>query len=291
MNPKSLLILLCVSCGTPPVAESGSEVESGGSSSSDDGSTDGGSSSDSTDATTDDGSMTGGTSLCLPVTDMPVFLDCDPFAQDCPEGEKCVPYASSGGSWDANKCVAVQGTQAVGEPCIFGGIVEATDDCDADSFCWNVQEVDGEMVGSCHGFCGGSADMPECPEGFECLISSEPIVTLCFPQCDPVAQNCADGLACYWTAGTFTCAPPLEPPGIPPGQPCGFINDCEPGSLCLDASVVPDCAGASCCTSVCDVGLGDAQCAAIPNTACVSFWEQGMAPDGYDHVGICGVWP
>jgi hypothetical protein len=60
--------------------------------------------------------------------------ECDPFAQDCPEGEKCVAYASSGGSLDANKCVLINGDAMPGESCMYGGVVEASDDCNASAW-------------------------------------------------------------------------------------------------------------------------------------------------------------
>src|SRR5690606_4445407 len=67
-----------------------------------------------------------------------VTSECDPFMQDCPDGEKCVPYGSTGGNWDANKCVAVTGSGAAGDPCTYGGTSEATDDCDDNTHCWDV---------------------------------------------------------------------------------------------------------------------------------------------------------
>jgi hypothetical protein len=286
----SLVCLLCVACGPPRVAASTSDGESSdsstGSSSSDTSSSD--------TSSTDDGSTTSDTSesSIIPPYDQSWDSGCDPFEQDCPDGEKCVPYSSTGGSsWDDNKCVTVLGSQATGEPCTFGGIVEATDDCDATGFCWNAQEVDGELLGTCHSFCGGSLDTPECPDGSECVISSDPVVTLCIPWCDPVAQDCDDGLGCYWTGTAFNCAWTADPPGIPLGQPCRFANACEAGSLCVDASMMPDCAGTGCCGSYCGLSLGDAQCDAVPGTLCVPFWEQGMAPAGYEDVGICIVGP
>ena len=78
--------------------------------------------------------------------DVSEIVECDSFEQDCPEGEKCVPYGSTGGNWDANKCVPVMGDQEPGEPCWWGGVVEATDNCDETSACWDVWDVDGELV-------------------------------------------------------------------------------------------------------------------------------------------------
>jgi hypothetical protein len=41
---------------------------------------------------------------------------CDPFAQDCPAGEKCVPYDLAGNNWNANKCAAVVGDRGAHVP-------------------------------------------------------------------------------------------------------------------------------------------------------------------------------
>jgi hypothetical protein len=212
---------------------------------------------------------------------------CDTFAQDCPEGEKCVPYASSGDVWDDSKCVPVLGDQAMGEPCTYDGAAEGTDDCDATSLCWGVDEND---QGTCHAFCMGTPDTPECPPMTECSVSGSGVINLCLPNCDPLLQDCNEGAGCYWANVTFNCIFTVRE-GIPIGEPCGYINDCVPGSMCVDGSVLPDCAGSACCTSFCDVTLGDAQCDVLPGTVCVAFFEEGLAPEGYEDVGVCALSP
>jgi hypothetical protein len=213
--------------------------------------------------------------------------ECDPFLQDCYDGEKCVPYASSGDSWDAFKCVLVTGDQATGEPCTYGGIVDASDDCDELSGCWNLQDVEGELVGTCHAFCMGTADDSVCPAGSTCWISGSGIPSYCIPTCDPVAQDCGPGLGCYLSGVSFQCL--LGTQNIPVGEPCGFINDCAPGLTCLAAEVFPTCNGSACCATWCNHELGDAQCETTPGTVCELFFEDGRAPPGLEHVGVCIV--
>jgi hypothetical protein len=211
---------------------------------------------------------------------------CDSFQQDCPEGEKCVPYASSGGSWDATKCVPIMGGQATGEPCVSDGVAEGTDDCDGTGYCFDVMANDGEMIGTCYAFCKGSADAPECPPSSQCSISGDGTITLCIPTCDPILQDCNEGTACYWAYNDFTCI--FTTQDIPIGQPCGFINDCAPGLMCVNADVVPACEAAACCSTFCELGALEDLCPALlPETACVPFFEDGMAPAEYEHVGIC----
>jgi hypothetical protein len=71
------------------------------------------------------------------------------------------------------------------------------------------------------------------------------------------------------------------------GEPCEFANACAVGLICAAAEVLPDCAGVGCCTPFCNVEWGDAQCEALTATSCVPFFEVGMAPPGYELVGIC----
>jgi hypothetical protein len=215
--------------------------------------------------------------------------ECDSFSQDCLDGEKCVPYASSGGNWDANKCVPVTGDQAVGEPCSYAGAAEGTDDCDATSMCWDVTDIDGELVGTCTPFCMGTADDPECPEGSSCNLSGAGVITLCIFNCDPLLQNCAEGLACYWANNDFNCI--FTTQDIPPGEPCGFINDCAAGSFCVNSDVVPSCNGSACCSPFCNLDLPDQTCDVLPGTTCVPFFEVGLAPPGDEDIGVCLVPP
>ncbi len=46
--------------------------------------------------------------------DMTGLSSCDSWSQDCPDGERCVAYASSGATWDANKCVEIKGDKKMG---------------------------------------------------------------------------------------------------------------------------------------------------------------------------------
>ncbi|MFO7564237.1 MAG: VWA domain-containing protein [Enhygromyxa sp.] len=131
---------------------------------------------DGSGGSTTGGSSTGGS--FVPADDLGGSSQCDPFAQDCPEGEKCVAYASAGGSLDANKCVPVNGEAMPGEPCSYAGVVEATDDCDASSYCWDVSD----STGTCAQFCQGVADAPQCPEGFDCLLAYSGALNLCLDE-------------------------------------------------------------------------------------------------------------
>jgi hypothetical protein len=282
------VLLASVACGPPRIGSSttgeGTDSDELGADATSTGTTSTGTTDSETsdpETSTDESS----TDAFLPRWDIVPIDPCDPFQQDCPEGEKCVPYASMGGPWNAHKCVPVMGDQAPGEPCWYGGAVAATDNCDETSMCWNVTVIDGELVGTCTILCTGSADTPECPEGSSCSISGDGSVYVCISNCDPLLQDCGPGLACYWANGIFTCIFSIQ--DIPTGEPCDSINACAIGNGCVIAEVLPSCVSAACCTLFCNVMLGDQQCDALPGTSCVPFFEQGMAPPGYELVGLC----
>jgi hypothetical protein len=212
--------------------------------------------------------------------DMPAEAECDPWTQDCPEGEKCVAYASGGASWDSNKCVPVNGDGQLGDPCMYGGAIESTDDCGEETWCWNVNM---EGIGTCTSFCDGTPDDPLCDPGFGCSIANNGSINICLLECDPLLQDCEGENVCFYDfSGNFVCA--FAADMIPTGEPCGFINDCAPGNVCLDATALPSCNGASCCGAFCD--LLDPMCATV-GTDCTAFFEEGTAPPGYESVGVC----
>jgi hypothetical protein len=211
-----------------------------------------------------------------------IFGDCDPWLQDCVEGEKCVPYSSDGGPWNANRCVQVNGDGQPGDACSWAGISDGSDSCGASSHCWDVMEVDGQLQGVCTPFCQGSADSPQCGPNTACLIANEGSINLCVATCDPLTQDCGSGLGCFWANNNFQCI--FTAGDILGGEPCGYINDCAPGHLCATADVLPACNGSACCTPFCD--LVDPYCA-NPATQCAAFFEEGTAPPNYEGVGVC----
>ena len=218
----------------------------------------------------------------VPDEDFGNVSSCDPWTQDCPDGEKCVAYASAGGSWDANKCVPVTGSGATGDPCMYGGAVESTDDCDENNWCW---DVDMEGIGTCTPFCTGSPDDPQCEPGTSCSIANEGSINLCLLSCNPLLQDCpVDGTSCFWDGGGFVCANATQ--DIPVGEPCGYINDCVGGTICLAPDVFPSCNGASCCGEFCD--LADPTCT-LAGTECTAFFEEGQEIPGLEDVGVCIV--
>jgi hypothetical protein len=224
------------------------------------------------------------------------MMECDVFAQDCAEGEKCMPWANDGGSaWNATKCSPLDPNPAqVGDPCtVEGSGVSGIDNCDSAMMCW---DVDPETnMGTCVAFCTGSAADPMCEDPTTvCIIANEGVLALCLPGCDPLLQDCVEGQACYPVNEDFACAPDASGPDLGVyGDPCEYINACDPGLFCANPDVVPGCAGAAgCCSEFCDLtdAAGAMQCMGQGGGQdCTPWYAEGQAPPGYENVGACAI--
>ena len=233
---------------------------------------------DTSDGNDDDWSSSG--SFYAVPEDFSGVSECDPWLQDCPDGEKCVPYASTGGTWDANKCVPILGDGAPGDPCTSTGLIEATDDCDADSVCWHAGP---DQPGACTSFC--APDPPSCEADQACMIANRGSINLCLDACDPLGQDCDSGFGCFFVSAVFVCMVATE---APLGEPCGYVNDCPAASVCVAAEQLPGCAGESCCAAYCS--LSEPACAQ-PDTTCVALFEPSEPPTPFDDVGLCRAMP
>lgn len=220
---------------------------------------------------------------------------CSIFAQDCPPGEKCMPYANDGGpAWNATGCFPIaRDPVGYGETCqVEGNGASGLDDCDAGMMCWHVNR---DGFGECVHMCIGGWKDPTCPlPDQHCPISAEGVLLICRPNCDPLAQDCAyDDEVCYPLQDEWGCAPDASGDGGTFGDPCEFTNACDPMHVCLGAAALPGCEGSvGCCSQICDVldETSDAACAALAaGTACEAWYLEGQAPTGYEHVGVCAV--
>ena len=227
--------------------------------------------------------------ICDPETGGPTGPGCDVFAQDCPEGEKCAPYAEGGGStWNAVKCVPVLGTGRPGEPCTAaGGGRDGIDDCEEGALCWNVDDMN---HGVCVEQCQGSEANPVCDDEdkFNCAITASGVINLCFLDCDPLLQDCPGDDLCLIFGYEFLC---LVDRSGEEGQlfdGCEFVTACDKGLICLNPAAATECdlnAG-GCCLPFCDFSDPNAACPGV-GLSCVSLYEEGITPPKYKDVGIC----
>jgi hypothetical protein len=254
----------------------------------------------STTGTTDSTSTetTDGSPLVCDEYVPPPGLECDLWLQDCPAGEKCIAWSDDGtSSWNSVRCSPIDpALDQVGDSCtVEGSGTSGIDSCDIGAMCWAVDSD--TNIGTCVALCTGCPEEPICDEaGTTCTITNDGIITLCLPGCDPLTQDCVAGQACYPVGDSFLCAPDASGAGGAYGDPCAFINVCDPGLFCLGTASVPPgeaCQGAAgCCTEACDLldPLGDAQCTGAPGgQVCTPWYAMGMAPVGYDDVGVCSL--
>jgi hypothetical protein len=224
-----------------------------------------------------------------------VNIECDIWAQDCPEGEKCMPWANDGGNaWNATRCSPLDPAPAsVGDECtVEGSGVSGIDNCEVSSMCWNVDPE--SNMGTCIAFCMGSEANPVCENpGSSCSILNEGTLILCLPNCDPLLQDCNEGEGCYPTNDIFSCVPDAGGEQGAFGEGCEFLNVCDPGLFCANPAGVPNCAGSiGCCSSFCDTTDPSATSNCPGNAGgqeCVPWFEEGQAPPGYENLGACVI--
>ena len=234
----------------------------------------------------DDSGMTGVSFLPLPDAGTE-DTSCDLFTQDCPPGQKCMPWADDGSqAWNATRCSPIaKDPAAPGEPCtVEGGPYSGFDDCQLGTLCHDVDPK--TLEGTCLALCTGTETDPSCedPQSF-CDYGSGGAVALCFPMCHPLEDDCAEGEGCYPLNNTWMClATDTMGNSGAAGAPCMFIDACLPGLMCAGSASVPDCESPGCCTELCD--LDDPQCS-LEGVSCQAWFEPGEAPPGYENVGAC----
>ncbi len=229
--------------------------------------------------------------LCVPDGGTEPF-ECDPWAQDCPVGEKCMPWANDGGSsWNATRCSPVDASpNQIGDPChVEGSGVSGIDDCALGAMCF---DVDPETnTGTCYEMCHGSEANPQCFDpSSTCIFGGDGVLILCYPMCNPLDFDCGEGRGCYPGWDTFICSYDASGDAGAFGDACDYTNDCDAGLFCGEPEQLPECAGTNCCNAFCDLGLADPD-ATCPGFAdgqtCLPYYEDGQAPSGLETLGYC----
>ncbi len=247
---------------------------------------------DSTSATTNTTEASTSTTDTDTDTDTDPFLpsadanpSCNTYAENCPDGQKCMPY-SNGGPWNDFKCVDVTGDGQAGDPCtVEESQVSGIDDCALHHICWDVDIETSE--GTCVAFCDGSSDDPSCGDvNTACLIAYDEYINLCLPTCDALLQNCPNNEGCFPHNNTFTCelVAVADDNGLE-GDPCEYVNACQKGLMCAMGSMVPNCTEDGCCTPMCDLDDNPDPCE--NNKECLPIYPQNESI----RVGFCGLIP
>lgn len=213
---------------------------------------------------------------------------CDPTSQDCPDGEKCTAVSPMEGQpWGVNECVPVAGGKQLGDACdVMGGKYTGLDDCDVGYICL-LTDDDGKG-GTCVEFCDVNMTCPK--SGAMCVVYNDGSLPICLANCDPLLQDCAAGQGCYPSGGdSFVCFKTSVGPGEGgQGFGCSYTNQCQPGLMCVAAASVTGCLDQSgCCSPFCPIKEGNGPCQM--GEECVAYFEMGMAPPGYEDLGVCAI--
>ena len=173
-----------------------------------------------------------------------------------------------------------------------GSGVSGIDSCVKGAMCWNVDPE--TNVGICVGLCQGSEqacvdDVSTCcpPKQF-CTISGSGVLILCLESCDPIVQDCFDpGEVCYPAGNSFQCAPDDSGDMGAVGDPCEFINACDPGTFCGNPAAYPGCdpMAGGCCIPFCP--LDAPEC--VAGTECEPWYDPMDVPPGYENLGACVI--
>lgn len=226
---------------------------------------------------------------CGPDRQPPEWVECAPefggqcttWAENCPEGQKCLPEP---GKIGFTRCTPIAASPAaLGEPCEtpFGEVFE--DECEQGSLCAGVDPVDQGPV--CVAHCKGDGQQPICPMGTGCRLTDGDGVAICLPTCDPLGLPCADGTVCIFGQTGFVCARDESGPLGNLHTHCGGPDECDAGLTCVASASVPGCENTqgSCCTPYCDLGAPTCP----QGKTCVPLFEPGDAPPEWAHVGVC----
>ena len=146
-------------------------------------------------------------------------------------------------------------------------------------------DPDGVFHGQCLAHCVGDPSDPTCPDesdacayspSFQCATASGPCGgSGCLPRCNPLDNNCGEGLLCDLNGEAFVCRMnfPLEDTAsfeeCSPGR-------CGPADLCVPTWASPTDLGyceapfcCSICSPICDTRSGE--CPAGSGAVCIPF--------------------
>lgn len=233
----------------------------------------------------------GATFLIMPDGGTMGTKECSVWDQECPAGQKCMPWADNGSTaWNATKCVPVDDAMDMpGDACtVDGSAVSGLDSCALGVLCWDVKPD--TMSGTCVAMCKGPESSPTCDLDSSCFISNDGVLTLCLPKCDPLTQDCASENLCIpnpQMQAEFTCVLDASGDKGTTFDPCEYVNACDKGFYCATPAAGMECNAdaTGCCLPFCDVT--DPPMCPGTGQSCVPWYEMGSAPPGGENIGLC----
>lgn len=225
---------------------------------------------------------------------------CDPWCQDCKDGQKCIPAIRTVDPPDAT-CVPVPPVpKQQGELCSSEGTV--ADECAKGLACLG---TDLQLKGSvCAQLCTGTPKDPKCANDAErCFLSSNDALAVCLPVCDPLAQDCPyPGDRCWLhdpdcadaaclpmgLRGTTNCI--LDPaPDTVYNSTCFKQHTCSAGQACLASDHMAACVDpVGCCSPLCDLNDQQFVCPdSDKGMKCLRVFSAEATPAKLAHLGVC----
>jgi hypothetical protein len=213
-----------------------------------------------------------------------VTIECDIWTQDCPRGEKCMPWSNDGGStWNATRCSPLDPTpDEIGESCVVEGSgVSGIDSCATSSMCFGVDPE--TNMGTCAALCTGDVIDPVCPDELTCVVVYDSVLPICLRACDPFAPDCgADTCTIDEATGLAWCIPAVLVGETVYADDCDAPFRCDSDFLCVGAPHVPSCNGETCCTMRCDPSMPTPCPDEAAGQVCIPL-------DADPTIGYCGI--
>jgi hypothetical protein len=210
-------------------------------------------------------------------TGSPIF-NCDPSEEmSCPEGQKCTVIESGG--VPVYDCVPDDTGLLPFEPCTPAPMT-GQDQCPDNHVCL-APSPDSQM-GLCLQLCTNDDD---CDSAL-CIAPPDSLIPVCAAICDPLTPLCPGDQDCQRVRQTnFVCQYPRPTDIGITADPCDIVDDagCAEGFVCETGGIIPECAGPSCCTALCD--MTDPVC---PSPTVCGPLELDPQP-GLENVGACYV--